>query len=278
MDRSLTVGIVAALIAHSAVAFWAAQLELRPRLLPAVQEDKLVRTVQETIELPKPPPPKPEPPKPEPEKPAEAEKPADTAPKPIAKADAPKPAAKPARTPQPKSDQPPPPSSDPPPSEPPPLVLSQTYGSSGDSGVAVNTGKEDSLGDGGTAPTEENTRRRPQGEGPRQPAGGDPKGEDGGAEDGERKVEIVPAAPKRGCRVEWPEGAEAGNRIIEVKLQLEIDLTGLVSKVRIMRGAGAPFDQAAVAAIKSCAFHPGLRDGKPFVSKVPFVVEFKPNR
>lgn len=275
MDRSLTFGIVAALVVHSAVAFWAGTLELRPRLLEAVKEDKLVRTVQETIELPKPPPPKPEP---VPEKPAEAEKPADAAPKPIAKADAPKPAAKAARTPQPKSNQPPPPSNEPPPSEPPPLVLSQTYGSSGDSGVAVNTGKEDSLGDGGTAPTEENTRRRPQGEGPRQPAGGDPKGEVGGDPEGERKVEIVPAAPKRGCRVEWPEGAEPGNRIIEVKLQLEIDLSGLVSKVRIMRGAGAPFDDAAVAAIKACAFHPGLRDGKPFVSKVPFVVEFKPNR
>jgi TonB family protein len=275
VDRALTFGIVAALAVHSAVAFWAATLEYRPPRMEAIQEDKLVRTVQEQIELPKPK--MPEPPKPEPTPPPEAKAESAKA-EPIAKADTPKPASKPSRTPQPKSDQPPPPSNEPPPTEPPPLVLSQTYGSSGDSGVAVNTGKEDTLGDGSVAPTEANTRRRPQGEGPRQPPAGDPSGKEGGDPEGERRVEIVMAAPKRGCKVEWPDGAESGNRVVEVKLQLEIDLDGSVKKVRIMKGVGAPFDNAAVTAIKACAFHPGLRDGKPFVSKVPFIVEFKPNR
>lgn len=59
-------------------------------------------------------------------------------------------------------------------------------------------------------------------------------------------------------------------------LLLTVDRGGAVRKVRVLRGAGDAFDSAAQAALRTCRFEPGLRDGRPFVDRVPFVVEFKP--
>ena len=161
------------------------------------------------------------------------------------------------------------------PSEPAPLVLSKTYGASDGSGVAVNAGKDDSLGDPNVDPNERNTRQRfvPKVEAPI-------KGDDGGDSEGEsaRKVDIVHAVPKSRCRVEWPDGAEAAGRMVEVTLSLEIGVDGAIDKIRILRGAGDPFDDAAIAAIRQCTFNAGTRDGKAFRDRISFAVEFKPSR
>jgi TonB family protein len=187
----------------------------------------------------------------------------------VAKAPAPK-----SRIPQAKSENKPPPEA-PAKNEPAPLQLSKTYGGDG-RGVVVNAGEQESLGDSAVDPTESNTRRRDDG-----PArAGSPDGTEAsgqGPARPERRVEIVHAVPRTRCKVDWPEGADPGNRIVEVLLSLEILTDGRVGKTRLLKAAGEPFDSAAVAAVQKCAFQPGMRDGKAFVDRVPFAIEFKPN-
>lgn len=269
MDRNLTIGIVSSLLIHAAAAFWAGSMEPRRRVLEPI-EKKAVRTVQEQIQLPKPKVPEPKPPEPKPEpKPELATKPTEPQ---VAK-----PQAAPKRTPQPKNDQPVP-KTPPPSNEPPPLVLSKTYGSGGDDGVAVQSGKEDVLGDPGVEATEENVRKRPTPETASDSGGqgSDSQGEPTGTEP--RRIEVLQPKPKESCDkyIGWPEGAESGGRVIEVTLQLEIAEDGSTRKVKILRGAGEPFDSEAVRDIKRCPFQAGSRDGKPVTSKIAFVVVFKP--
>lgn len=261
MNRDLAIGTAISLLLHGLLAFWASTLPTTHQL-PPLEPKKLVRTVNQQIVLPKkvlpPEPPKVELPKPEPSMQAPRE-----TPEPVAK-----PSSKPkSETPKPQTEQKP--------SEPAPLVLSKTYGASDGSGVAVNAGKDDSLGDPNVDPNERNTRQRfvPKVEAP-------VKGDDGGDGDAEttRKVEIVHAVPKSRCRVEWPEGAEAAGRVVEVTLSLEIATDGAIDKIRILRGAGDPFDDAAIAAIRQCSFNAGTRDGKAFRDRISFAVEFKPSR
>ena len=265
MDRDLSIGLIAALVIHSGLAWCVAALPVRPKAV-VMQKEPLVKTVREEVQLPKPQP-KPETPEPEAVKPPPPPKPAESAPK-LAKASAPK-----SRSPQPRSDSKP--VEQPAKNEPQPLQLSKTYGSEGP-GVAVNAGQDESLGDPAVEPTEANTRKRD--DGPARPGradGGDGDGD--GPATPERKVEIVHAVPKSRCKVEWPEGADAGNRVVEVLLSLEIGLDGKVNKARLLKPAGEPFDSAAVRAVKACQFQPGLRDGKAFADRVPFAIEFKPS-
>ncbi len=261
LNRNLAIGFCVSLALHSVGAWWALGLVAKP-LPPVVAEKKLVRTVKEQIELPKPKP------KPAEIKPPEPPK-ADDAPK-AAEATQPKPIAAPRRTAQPKSTQPAAKAAS---DEPAPLVLSKTYGDAGGEGVAVQTGKDDVLGDPGVQANEDNVRRRP----PADPAP-PPKAAEDTEQAAPRKIEIVQARPKGSCDryIQWPEGAEMGGRVVEVTLQLEIGEDGAVRKVKVLRGAGEPFDGQAMRDIRQCPFAAGSRDGKPMTSKIAFVVEFRP--
>lgn len=262
MNRDLAIGTAISLLLHGILAYWASGLVVVH--MPPPDPKKLVRSVKQEIVLPKKEPPKVEPPKVEPPKVEPAVK---------APTDAPEPVAKPSA--KPKSDTPKPAEAQKP-AEPAPLVLSKTYGASDGSGVAVNAGKNDTLGDPNVDPDEKNTRQRfvPKVEAPV------PSGDGNGEGDGPaaRKVEIVHAVPRSRCKVEWPDGAEATSRVVEVTLQLEISVEGTIDKLRILRGAGDPFDDAAIAAIRQCAFNAGTRDGKPFRDRIAFAVEFRPSR
>ena len=260
MNRDLAIGAAISLLLHGALAYWASTLVVVH--MPPPDPKKLVRSVHQQIVLPKKELPK-EPPKVEPPKLEPAVK---------APTEAPEPVAKP--TSKPKSEAPKQEAAQKP-SEPAPLVLSKTYGASDGSGVAVNAGKDDTLGDPNVDANERNTRQRfvPKVDAPA-------KGDDEGDGNGEatRKVEIVHAVPKSRCRVEWPDGAEGAGRVVEVTLSLEIGTDGAIDKIRIARGGGDPFDDAAIAQILQCAFNAGTRDGKPFRDRISFAVEFKPSR
>ncbi|MSP91639.1 MAG: energy transducer TonB [Myxococcales bacterium] len=252
-ERDLVVGLVVAVVLHAAVAVWGAHAVRAPRPIPPSPR-QLVHTVREAVALPKPPPPpaKLEPPPPEPPKPAAAA-PQPRAPRPVARA--PQPGAK---TPTAAA------------AGPQPFALSQTYGGAGD-GVVVQTAPDDVFGNPEVDADEKNVRRRPIEE----PVAAPPPLP---AESAARQVEIVSALPRPACRhVQWPEGAETGNRVIEVVLGLDIGPDGGVRRVRILRGGGEPFDDSAVAHVKSCGWEPGRRDGQPFTDHVSFVVEFRPS-
>lgn len=270
MDRNLLSGTLASLLLHAVVGWWVMGLDVSARILPAVPEKPPIRTVREEIALPKPKPP--EPPKPEePKAELKQEAPKQEAP--------PKPQPKPPqarRAPQPKSAEPkaetPKPSQ-----EPAPLVLSKTYGGGDGEGVAVQTGKDDVLGDPAVEANEENVRRRPTSD----PVGAGTQAAAGPSGDAESaKVMVVLAKPKiANCEgfVTWPEGAPATGRVIKVVLLLDIGADGAVKKTRLLRGAGEPFDSEAQRDMKRCPFVPGTRDGKAIPTKVGFEVEFKPN-
>ena len=258
MNRELAIGTAISLLLHTLIGLWGMTLVPQHRTLPP-EARKLVKTVREQVMLPrKPDPPKPEPPKPEP-------KPEPTSKLPDAAAE-PKLANKPkADTPKPQPQKP---------SEPAPLVLSKTYGASDGSGVAVNAGKEDTLGDPNVDPNADNTRQRfvPKVDAPAVVA------EAGEDDESARKVEIVHAVSKSQCKVEWPEGAETSGRVLEVTLLLRIGLDGGIEKVSVLRGHGEPFDEAAMTWLRQCKFNPGTRDGKPFRDQIKYTVEFKPPR
>ncbi|MSQ83976.1 MAG: TonB family protein [Myxococcales bacterium] len=261
MNRNLLIGIVISLALHSVGAWWALGLTARP--LAVVHKDpQLVRTVRERVELPKPKPAEPKPP--EIKKVDEAAKPAD-APQPKLAASKPM-----ARS---KSDKAPKTSA--PTNEPAPLVLSKTYGADDGEGLAVQAGQEDVLGDPAVQATDDNVRRRPP------PDSAAPTAGSNGSDNADQvpgKIVILQAKPKDSCDrfVQWPADAARSSRSIEVTLLLEIGEDGTLRRVKILRGAGEPFDSQAIADIKQCPFSAGRRDGKPIASKVAFVVEFKP--
>ena len=259
MGRDFAIGLGAALSLHALAAVWA--LSLPTSLAPVEAERRLARAIVEEVKLPPPPPPPPEAPKPEPV--PEPEKQEAKAPPPT---QAPRPVPRNRPKPKPQDNEPPPKD------EPAPLVLSQTYGAPADGGgVRVQTGDEDSFGDPAVEATPGNRRRNDS-------AGTAPPGAGTGgpASPPERKVEIVHAVPKTSCKAEWPDGAPASRRVVEVTMLLSIDLDGKVSSTRVLRAAGEPFDSAARKALQRCVFVPGTRDGKAFVDRVPFVVEFRP--
>lgn len=246
------VGLFTALALHAGAVWWGASVE---RAAPDEPEQRVVaKAVNKEIALPKPAPPAPPPPPPPPPPPVDKPKPVKVKPKRTNRGQ-PKPKTKP------KQDKPPP-------DEPPPLVLSQTYGDTGGS-VAVQAGDDDIFGDPSVAANERNTR-------PRVP---DAKDEDGTDEEDsppEREIVITHARPLQECKVKWPVGAPIGRRVVEVRLMLTIGVTGKVTKTRVLRSAGEPFDSAARKAIGACRFSAGKRDGKRFVDRVSYVVEFLP--
>ncbi|HAN30913.1 MAG TPA: hypothetical protein DCQ06_04895, partial [Myxococcales bacterium] len=156
------------------------------------------------------------------------------------------------------------------PSEPAPLVLSKTYGASGDgSGVTVEQGEEDLFGDPAVEANERNTRPRDDGQ-------GDAPEADPDTSASKAKIVIVHARPRRRCKVPWPDEAGGIRRIVEVTLLLSVNKKGKVTPTRILRGAGEPFDSAAKSALRRCAFVPGTRNGRAFKDRVQFTVEFRP--
>ncbi len=258
----MIVGFALALLLHLSIGWWGAGLDLT-RAPPKLPDRVVARAVYEEIRLPPPPPPPPKPKPPEPK------------PEPVVKQEAPKPAPKklmgqPKRKKKPKKPDTKP---KPKPNEPAPLVLSKTYGATGDGGVVVQSGEDDMFGDPGVAANENNTRPRGDDDGGSAATPG-PKGDGGTAK--ERQILIVHARPKSRCTVAWPEGSPGSRRIVEVTLLLSVDTLGKVSTKRILKSAGEPFDSAAKAALRRCAFRPGTRDGKAFVDRVPFIVEFRP--
>lgn len=262
MHRDMQIGLVAAILLHGALHAVAASL---PQPAPEERVEMLMaRAVQEDVQLPAPPPPPPPPP-PEPKKLEEKPKVEDKS------AVKPKPRGQPKRK-KKKADKP---EADKPPStdEPPPLVLSKTYDSgSGEGGVVVQSGEEDIFGDPAVEANERNTRVRDADEAEKLVTPAAP----GAAPEAEKQVQIVRAIPINCSTFEWPVGAPVGRRIVEVTLLLTIDRAGKVTKARVLRSAGEPFDGAASRALKACRFKPGRRDGKTFVDRVTFIAAFRP--
>ncbi len=244
----LVIGLAIAFLLHGLLAVFVVSIPPRPAVIPeATKVDKYakIEAIRERVELPKP-----EPPKPPPEQKPEPE---------VAQAPKPKPKRKRKKG-QPKRKTPAAaPKPDPTPEvapEPAPLVLSN-LGLTG--GVAVQAGDEDVFGDPSVAATKENTRPRPE-------------------------VDEAPAAPPkrvaprviRRASGSYPDDAPHLGRIVEVTLRLQIDETGKVGKVHVVKGAGSAFDREARKTARRLRFKPGTLDDVPTPMWVPWIVVFEP--
>jgi iron complex outermembrane recepter protein len=91
-------------------------------------------------------------------------------------------------------------------------------------------------------------------------------------------AELTVAEPETPVQVAFP--ADAPSIEVQLVLSLVIDEQGAVESAivssRIPSDAPALFDSAALEAIRPTRFHPSLRDGKAFRSRVEYVVVFSP--
>ena len=61
---------------------------------------------------------------------------------------------------------------------------------------------------------------------------------------------------------------------VAVELAVLVDESGAPTSIRVMRGAGFGFDEAAVSAARKWRFQPGMRDGKPVVTEYRMMLQF----
>jgi protein TonB len=91
------------------------------------------------------------------------------------------------------------------------------------------------------------------------------------------KLVDVTSFPSERDRVvpEYPPELRAQGLEGTVLLEVDIDETGSVVAVRIKRGTGLAFDQAAVKAIQASTYNPAMRGGTPVAVRVTIPVKFR---
>ncbi len=91
-------------------------------------------------------------------------------------------------------------------------------------------------------------------------------------------AELVVAEPESAVAVSFPDGAPAIE--VQVVLALVIDESGRVESAvvasHVPADAPAVFDTTAVQTVRNVVFHPSMRDGRAFRSRVEYVVVFHP--
>jgi TonB family protein len=85
---------------------------------------------------------------------------------------------------------------------------------------------------------------------------------------------VVPPEPIETPEISWPEGAVADSALVEVEVQVVIGETGEVREVKLVNGAGEPFDSAVIEGLSCFRFTPALMDGQPIAVAVPYVHRF----
>ena len=76
-------------------------------------------------------------------------------------------------------------------------------------------------------------------------------------------------------RAAYPEAARRENREANVYLKILITADGKVARVRVVRGAGEGFDQAAIQLVKQFRFRPGEVDGQAVSVWIPWNYKFR---
>ncbi len=103
---------------------------------------------------------------------------------------------------------------------------------------------------------------------------------------GTAHVEVVDApVPEQGVSVRaqlarggappYPPGARAEGVEGDVALELVLSTSGTVDSVRVVKGVGHGFDEAAVAAVRNYRFSPATKDGHPVRVRMRWTMEFR---
>ncbi len=73
----------------------------------------------------------------------------------------------------------------------------------------------------------------------------------------------------------YPEAELAAGRAAEVHVEAVVAVTGEATDLRVVKSAGAAFDDAAVDAARQWRFRPGARDGQSVPVLVTIILEFR---
>lgn len=76
------------------------------------------------------------------------------------------------------------------------------------------------------------------------------------------------------CEAIYPPEARRQGREGEVLLDVEIDATGRVSAVRVVRGLVPELDAAAARALRTCRFSPAEQTGTPVATRIRYTYTF----
>ncbi len=87
-----------------------------------------------------------------------------------------------------------------------------------------------------------------------------------------------PPSVRRFVQAEYPAEALRAGVEADVVLEVEIAEDGRVIEVRVIRGAGRGFDEAAVAAVRAFEFDPAEVDGRPAPVRIEYVYHFRVER
>ncbi|MEJ7603351.1 MAG: energy transducer TonB, partial [Kofleriaceae bacterium] len=90
------------------------------------------------------------------------------------------------------------------------------------------------------------------------------------------KAPAVTRPPKllQAVAPEYPKAALDAGKTAKVKVRIQIDATGIVTKVEVLEKVGDGFDEAAVAAAMQYVFEPAEIDGKPGAIGVETTINF----
>lgn len=98
------------------------------------------------------------------------------------------------------------------------------------------------------------------------------------ARPGIEPVLTKPPAVRRFVPAEYPPEALAAGVEADVVLEVDIDAEGRVTEVRVLRGAGQGFDEAAVAAVRAFEFDAAEVDGRASPVRIEYVYHFRIER
>jgi TonB family protein len=115
--------------------------------------------------------------------------------------------------------------------------------------------------------------------------GGRPDGVPGGTGDGAGRPlraaevtslpELIDQPPAGEMRALYPAAARRDGIEADVKLRILVSARGEVVRVRLLRPAGAGFDDAARKLVQRFRFRPGQRDGRPVAVWIPWTYKFR---
>ncbi len=89
---------------------------------------------------------------------------------------------------------------------------------------------------------------------------------------------VPPVLLPESAQVPYPAGAPPHTGPIDVVVKLRVEEDGSVSEVRLVTGAGEPFDAAVLLAARGFRFTPARYEGKPVRVEITFTQRFEPPR
>ena len=90
-----------------------------------------------------------------------------------------------------------------------------------------------------------------------------------------RLPELISQPSNLDMRAAYPEAARRENREANVYLKILVTADGKVARVRVVRGAGEGFDQAAVKLVKQFRFRPAEAEGQAVSVWIPWTYKFR---